>query len=70
MSLVPKIPHILYGGDYNPEQWPAATWDEDMRLMQASAFRVATVGVFAWVALQPAEDRFTFDCRPGPRPPA
>jgi len=26
MMLVPKVPHILYGGDYNPEQWPEETW--------------------------------------------
>jgi beta-galactosidase len=57
----PRLPLIWHGGDYNPEQWPPATWDEDIRLMQASHFRVATVGVFAWVALQPAEDRYTFD---------
>jgi len=31
-----------------------------MALMQASRFNVATVGVFSWAALQPAEDQFTF----------
>ena len=30
-------PHMAFGGDYNPEQWPRATWDDDMRLMQASS---------------------------------
>src|SRR5689334_23243843 len=29
--------------------------------MRACHFDVATVGVFSWVSLQPAEDRFTFD---------
>jgi len=57
----PRLKTIWHGGDYNPEQWPPATWDEDVQLMQASHFRVATVGVFSWVSLQPAEDRFTFD---------
>src|SRR5262245_6759883 len=57
----PRLPLIWHGGDYTPEQWSPATWDEDMLLMQASHFRVATVGVFAWAALQPAEDTFTFD---------
>jgi beta-galactosidase len=56
-----RLPLIWHGGDYNPEQWPPATWDEDVRLMQASHFRVATVGVFSWASLQPAEDRFSFD---------
>lgn len=58
--LNPRAPFIWYGGDYNPEQWPRAIWDEDLRLMQECGFRVATVGVFSWTALQPAEERFTF----------
>lgn len=56
-----RLPLIWHGGDYNPEQWPPTTWDEDVRLMQAASFRVATVGVFSWVTLQPTEDRFVFD---------
>ncbi|MCX6034804.1 MAG: beta-galactosidase, partial [Chloroflexi bacterium] len=28
---------MLYGGDYNPDQWPESTWQEDARLMQESA---------------------------------
>ena len=27
-----KIPSMLYGGDYNPEQWDKATLDQDMEL--------------------------------------
>lgn len=57
----PRAPFIWHGGDYNPEQWPPATWDADMALMQQAHFNVATIGVFSWVSLQPAEDRFTFD---------
>ncbi len=25
---------ILHGGDWNPEQWPEETWQEDVRLMR------------------------------------
>ena len=57
----PRAPFIWHGGDYNPEQWPPETWDADMALMQQSHFKVATVGVFSWVSLQPEEDRFTFE---------
>jgi beta-galactosidase len=57
----PKAPFIWHGGDYNPEQWPPETWDEDIALMQQCHFNVATVGVFSWVSLQPEEDRFTFE---------
>ena len=27
-----KVQKMLYGGDYNPEQWPEEIWEEDMRL--------------------------------------
>lgn len=59
--LNPRAPFIWHGGDYNPEQWPSAIWDEDIRLMQQSHYTVATVGVFSWVSLQPDEQHFTFD---------
>jgi len=56
-----RAPFIWHGGDYNPEQWPPATWQDDMALMQASHYTIATVGVFSWVSLQPSEDTFTFE---------
>src|ERR1700709_2230350 len=52
---------VLHGGDYNPEQWPEATWDEDVRLMREAHVNVVTLPVFGWVSLQPSEDTFTFD---------
>jgi beta-galactosidase len=57
----PRAPFIWHGGDYNPEQWPPAVWDEDIRLMQQSHYTVPTVGVFSWVQLQPDEEHFTFE---------
>ena len=44
---------LLYGGDYNPEQWPEATWLEDVRLMREAGVNVVTVGVFSWARLEP-----------------
>ena len=32
-----KPDQLLYGGDYNPEQWPPEIWREDVRLMQEGA---------------------------------
>jgi beta-galactosidase len=52
---------ILFGGDYNPDQWDRATWDEDLRLMEHFRVNTVTMPVFAWGRLQPAEDRFEFD---------
>ncbi|MFF0590111.1 beta-galactosidase [Streptomyces sp. NPDC003781] len=44
---------ILYGGDYNPEQWPEETWPEDIRLMKAAGVNSVTLGVFSWAKLEP-----------------
>lgn len=56
-----KAPFLWHGGDYNPEQWPREVWDDDFRLMKKAGISAVTVGVFSWVSLQPAEDRFTFE---------
>ena len=51
-----NVHKILYGGDYNPEQWPEDTWDEDMRLMKLAHIDVVTLNVFSWAALPHSED--------------
>jgi beta-galactosidase len=58
--LNPRFPQLWHGGDYNPEQWPESIWDDDVRLMQASRFHVATLGIFSWARLEPEEGRFEF----------
>ena len=52
---------LAYGGDYNPEQWPESVWNDDMRLMRAAGVNTATVGVFAWSLLEPAEGVYNFE---------
>ena len=49
-----------FGGDYNPEQWPEAVWDEDVELMRRAGVNLVTVGVFAWSLLEPQEGRYEF----------
>ncbi|WP_236243750.1 beta-galactosidase [Streptomyces sp. CC228A] len=44
---------ILFGGDYNPEQWPEEVWEQDVRLMQDAGVNSATVGVFSWARIEP-----------------
>ena len=61
MSLLPKIPHVLYGGDYNPEQWPEEVWEEDVRLMREAGVNIVTVGVFSWALLEPRPGEYVFD---------
>ena len=52
---------MWFGGDYNPEQWDAATVEEDIRLMREMHVNCVTLGVFSWVALEPEDGVFTFD---------
>ncbi|WP_436535736.1 beta-galactosidase [Actinoplanes sp. HUAS TT8] len=51
---------IRYGGDYNPEQWPAEVWDDDHRLFDLAGIDTLTVGVFTWALTQPNEDTYDF----------
>jgi beta-galactosidase len=58
--FTPRLSGLWHGGDYNPEQWPSSVWNEDMSLMREARFRVATLGVFSWAKLEPAEGRYDF----------
>jgi beta-galactosidase len=58
--LLARLPHLAYGGDYNPEQWPEEVWAEDVRLMGEAGINLVTVGVFAWSWLEPAPGAFDF----------
>ncbi|MDY3243831.1 MAG: beta-galactosidase [Candidatus Limiplasma sp.] len=51
---------VLYGGDYNPEQWPKEIWKEDLRLFDLAGINSATVNVFSWAKLQPSEEEYCF----------
>jgi beta-galactosidase len=61
--LMENFPHILHGGDYNPDQWLDApeVIEEDFRLMKKAGCRVFSIGIFSWTALEPQEGVFTFD---------
>lgn len=51
---------ILYGGDYNPNQWPEEVWTEDMRIFRKAYINSATINVFSWAKIQPAENKYDF----------
>ncbi len=51
---------ILYGGDYNPNQWPKEVWREDMRMFEDAHINSATINVFSWAKIQPAEEIYDF----------
>lgn len=52
---------ILYGGDYNPDQWPQDVWREDMRLFKLAGIDIATINVFSWALNQPDEQTYRFE---------
>src|SRR5205814_5023370 len=56
-----RLPHIAYGGDYNPDQWPESVWEEDIRLMQEAGVNLVSLGIFAWSRLEPEAARYEFD---------
>ncbi|GHH94260.1 beta-galactosidase [Streptomyces capillispiralis] len=53
-------PRLVYGADYNPEQWPRTVWEEDVRLMREAGVNLVSVGIFSWARIQPAEDTWDF----------
>ena len=60
MSASQKFGRILFGGDYNPEQWPKEVWYQDMQLLTKADINEATINVFSWAQLQPSEERYDF----------
>mgnify|MGYP002544895123 CR=1 FL=1 len=51
---------ILYGGDYNPNQWGKEIWKEDMRIFKDARINSATINVFSWAKIQPSEEIYNF----------
>ncbi|MGW8482301.1 beta-galactosidase [Microbacterium sp. NPDC055903] len=51
-------PALLFGGDYNPEQWSREVWVEDIRLMREARVNTVTIGVFSWAMLEPREGEY------------
>ncbi|WP_391570741.1 beta-galactosidase [Cohnella sp.] len=56
-----KWSKIVYGGDYNPEQWPREIRDQDMRLFKLADIDIVTLNVFSWALNQPDEQTYRFE---------
>ncbi|MEN8128052.1 MAG: beta-galactosidase [Planctomycetota bacterium] len=59
--ICPKVPEMLFGGDYAPEQWPRSVWNEDMRLMKEAGVNLVSIAVFNWVKIEPRDGEYTFE---------
>lgn len=53
-------PGLAFGADYNPDQWPRAVWQEDVRLMREAGVNIVSLAIFSWARLQPEEDVWDF----------
>ncbi|MDQ0297996.1 beta-galactosidase [Salibacterium salarium] len=58
-----RIPRMLHGADYNPEQWHTYPdiFKEDIRLMKEANCNVMSIGIFSWAAIEPEEGVFQFE---------
>ena len=59
----PKFPHMIHGGDYNPDQWQSypEVLQEDIRLMKLAGINAPSVAIFSWMALEPHEGEYHWD---------
>ncbi len=59
-----KVPHMIHGGDYNPDQWlpiDPDTLPKDVRLFKMAGINSASVCIFGWSAIEPEEGVYTFE---------
>ena len=62
-EITPRLPRLLHGADYNPEQWlkVPGVFEKDIEYMKKAGFNCATVGVFSWSMLEPEDGVYDFD---------
>lgn len=54
-------PGLIYGCDYNPEQWDRAVWADDVRLMVEAGVTLVAVNIFGWSSVEPVSGEYRFD---------
>ena len=60
--IIPGFPHLLHGGDWNPDQWldQPQVIDEDFRLFALAGANALSLGIFSWTKLEAEEGRYDF----------
>lgn len=51
---------LLFGCDYNPEQWDPAVWREDVALMREIGIGLVAINIFGWSSINPAPGVWDF----------
>lgn len=63
MPIIKDFPHILHGGDWNPDQWikqyPEII-DRDFELMDQAHCNTFSLGIFSWGQIETEEGKFDF----------
>ena len=52
---------ILFGCDYNPEQWPESVWNDDVALMVQAGVDIVAINIFGWASIEPRPGEYDFD---------
>ena len=60
MPIIKDFPHILHGGDWNPDQWikqyPEII-DRDFELMDQAHCNTFSLGIFSWGQIETEEGK-------------
>lgn len=58
-----KRKEILYGGDYNPEQWlkEPEILEKDIAYMKEARINTVSMGMFSWAMLEPEEGQYQME---------
>ena len=58
-----QLNEILYGGDYNPEQWldSPEILKKDIEMLQEAKINTVSMGMFSWSTLEPEEGVYNLD---------
>ncbi len=52
---------LVFGCDYNPEQWSRETWVEDVALMREAGVNLVAINIFGWSHIEPRRGEYRFD---------
>lgn len=58
--MMKELSRFLYGGDYNPDQWPEKVWKEDIQFFKKANINSASINIFSWALLEPKEGKYDF----------
>lgn len=59
--MKPLFDSVLFGGDWNPEQWDESVWKRDLAMFEHAHINEVTINVFSWTLLQPDEELYDFN---------